>query len=238
MIKRCEQTGLSSYHILGASIYSMIGGLIGARIFYLFENLYQTIENPMILMNVFGGTTSWGAYLVGTGGFFLYFKLYNIPSLRYADVLGSSLGLGPFFGRLSCFLHGCCIGTMSDSPWAVCYPPESYAYSIQLKKELITSNASLSLGIHPFQLYLSVSGLIVFIIASKFWRRRQDIPGLTLIFYWLLYCLLRFMLEYFRGEADRHTSFMLTVGQLVCLGIIILSVIGLVYIKKIQYKNS
>jgi len=237
MVKRCEQRGLSAYHILGASIYSMIGGLIGVRVFYLFENFQHTIEHPEVILNLFGSTTSWGAYLAGTAGFFIYFKIYNISALRYADVLGSSLGLGPFIGRLSCFLHGCCIGTRSDLPWAVCYPPGSYAYTTQLEKGLITSNTSLSLGVHPLQIYLSLSALVVFIIVSKFWRRYQNTPGLTFIFYWLLYSLLRFMVEFFRGGTVHYSSLRLTIGQIACFVMIILSLIGLAYIKKIGTGN-
>ena len=69
---RCGETGLSRYHALGTAIYAMIGGLIGARLFYLLETLPKTMENPRVILDIFGGTTSWGVYLGGLLGFGFY----------------------------------------------------------------------------------------------------------------------------------------------------------------------
>jgi len=70
-IRRSEVSSLSTYHALGSCIYAMIGGLAGARIFYLLETLPETLINPGIILDIFGGTTCWGAYLGGFGIFFI-----------------------------------------------------------------------------------------------------------------------------------------------------------------------
>lgn len=79
-VKRCEQTGLSEYHALGTCIYGMIGGLIGARIFYLFETFPETLNNPVVILDLFGGTTSWGVYIGGLGGYFKSLYINNISN--------------------------------------------------------------------------------------------------------------------------------------------------------------
>jgi len=222
-VKRCERTGLSGYHALGACIYAIIGGLAGARIFYLLETLPETLQNPAVILDVFGGTTSWGVYIGGFGGFFLYLKSKRLSALNYADVMGASLGLGPLIGRWSCFLHGCCYGTITEMPWAIRYPANSQLFVHQVKIGLVPQEASLSLAVHPLPVYLSLSALLVFIVTSIFWQKCNMRPGVTFLFYWFFYCLTRFIWEYFRGNADRWTALQLNLGQLMCILTVMIS---------------
>ena len=220
MIRRCEKTGLSAYHVLGGCIYGMIGGLIGARIFFILQNPELFVESPLRLLNFGGGTTSWGAYLGGTAAFISYFKYKNLPVLNYLDLLGSALGLGPFFGRLSCFLRGCCYGNLSDLPWAVRYPADTFIFQYQLKSGLLKISDSLSLAVHPVQLYHAAAALLVFMLVSRFWQKYHALAGLTFAFYWWLYALLRFGIEFFRGDVPRIAFVNLTLAQVICVGLI------------------
>jgi phosphatidylglycerol:prolipoprotein diacylglycerol transferase len=220
-VKRCEHTRLSAYHALGTCIYAMIGGLAGARIFYLLETFRETLADPAVILNLFGGTTSWGVYIGGLAGYFLYLRLNKLAILSYADVLGASLGLGPFIGRGSCFLHGCCYGTLSDLPWAIQYPASSPLYWHQVKQGILPAQVSLSTAVHPLPAYLSLSALVVFICTSILWHKYRNRPGMTFLSYWLLYCSLRFIWEYFRGNAVRWGSLQLDLGQILCVLIVL-----------------
>ncbi len=222
-VKRCEHTGLSGYHALGTCIYAMIGGLAGARVFYLLETMPETLNNPAVILNIFGGTTSWGAYIGGFGGFFLYLKFNGMRSLDYADVLCASLGLGPFIGRWSCYLHGCCYGSLTDLPWGIQYPPSSPLFWHQVDLGLLPQDASLSLPVHPLPVYLSLSALLVFILTSFLWHKFKQNPGVTFLFYWLLYGSIRFVWEYFRGNAARWTSLEWNLGQIICILTVLIS---------------
>ncbi len=222
-VKRCERTGLSGYHALGTCIYALIGGLSGARIFYLLETLPETLHQPEVVLDVFGGTTSWGVYIGGFGGFFLYLKLKRLSSLKYADVMGASLGLGPFIGRWSCFLHGCCYGSITEMPWAVQYPPSSPLFTHQVKIGVLQQEAQLSVAVHPLPFYLSFSALLVFLVTSILWHKFKKRPGYTFLFYWFFYCSARFAWEYFRGNADRWTLLQLDLGQIMCILIVMIS---------------
>jgi len=227
-VKRCQWIGLSAYHALGTAIYAMIGGLAGARIFYLLETLPNTLKDPMVILDVFGGTTSWGAYIGGLGGYFLYLKIHRLNLLRYADVIGASLGLGPFIGRWSCFLHGCCYGRLTDVPWAIQYPQSSPLFWYQVKQGLLSSESSLSLAVHPIPVYLSLSALMVFIVTTIVWHKFKDYPGVTFLFYWLFYCSTRFFGEFFRGNTARWTLWQLDLAQFICLLIVLISGVLLV----------
>jgi len=219
-VRRSKSVRLSAYHALGASVLAMVGGLLGARIFYLLQHLKHTIAHPEVLFDLSGGTTSWGAYLGGFAGFLFYLRGKKLPVLPYTDVLGACLGLGPFIGRWSCFLNGCCYGSLSTLPWALRFPAHSYPYEAHLQTGLIGSDATLSLSIHPVQIYLSLAGLIIFILASRFWFHFRNRLGATFAFYWFLYGAFRFVIEFFRADSLRLSGLNLTMAQYFCIFIV------------------
>ena len=80
---------------------------------------------------------------------------YCVPIRRYLDGLALALSLGLVTGRIGCFLAGCNYGQVTQQPWGVCFPMGSPAYSQQLKAGLLESITTLSLPVHPTQLYES-----------------------------------------------------------------------------------
>jgi phosphatidylglycerol:prolipoprotein diacylglycerol transferase len=223
-IKRCERTGLSASHALYLSIFTAMAAAFGSRIFYLLQHISSTLANPLVIFYC-GGTASWGAYLGGIGFFIFYLFIKNIPIRPYLDVLGSSLGLGPFIGRWSCFMNGCCFGSTTHVPWSVRFPKYSQVYQLQVNNGLIDYNSSLSEAVHPVQLYESLTTLVIFLILSWFWKKNRDNPGLTFLTYVLMYCITRFVIEFFRGDVDRYSPLNLTVSQFICLIIILTTII-------------
>jgi len=197
-VRRSSKKKLSTYHALGAAIAAMVGGLIGARLFYLLTHFDRLLSNPAIIFDVSGGTVSWGSYIGGGVAFWLYVVIQRQSFLLYSDVLGSCLGLGPFIGRWSCFLNGCCFGKLSAVPWAIAYPHGSYAFAAQARQELIDPLSSYSLPVHPLPIYFSLNGLFLFLLFSWLWKRNRLPAGALFWLYWAIYAVNRFILEYFR----------------------------------------
>jgi phosphatidylglycerol:prolipoprotein diacylglycerol transferase len=215
--RRCAYSGLSSYHALGAAIWAMLGGLIGSRVFYLLQHMDRVAANPSIVLELGGGTVSWGAYLFGALAFWFYFLFYRRPVGPYADVLASCLGLGPFIGRWACFLNGDDYGTLSSAPWSVVYPQGSYPFWDHVRSGLIESDALYSLPVHPVQLYFSLNGLMLFIVITWTWRRFRMRRGTLFLLYWGLYSFGRFFLEFFRGDINRGFVGPFSTGQFMSL---------------------
>ena len=224
-LRRCQISGLSTYHAFRAIIWAIVGAVIGAHLYYVLQHLKYVIDYPFLIFNLTRGTASWGAYLGGILCFSIYIRKKKLPILSYADVLGASLGIGPFIGRWSCFLNGCCYGTLSNVPWAVTFPKNSPPYVMQLKAGLIEPDTVVSLPVHPVQIYLSLAAIIIFLIASKFWLYSRAKPGLTFACYWLLYCTIRFGMEFFRENAEKYGG--LSLSQIVCLIIIVIATGGM-----------
>ncbi|MES2731342.1 MAG: prolipoprotein diacylglyceryl transferase family protein [Bacteroidota bacterium] len=218
-IKRCGESKLSKYHASGIAIWTTVAALIGARLFYLIQNLGYVIEHPAILLEINGATVSFGVYLGGMLGFFLYTKMYKISPFHYLDVVASVLGLGPMLGRLACFLNGDDFGTLSHVPWAVQFPHGSYPFVNHVQHGWLNPMADLSLAVHPVQLYGSLKGLFLLVLFTWLWKKRMFKPGVLFLLFWMVYPLCRFLLEFFRGDEDRGWVGALSTGQFmsVCL---------------------
>ena len=83
-----------------------------------------------------GGIVYYGGIVGGAIGFFAYRWFYPFPIRPYLDAIAPSIALGTFFGRLGCFLNGCCYGDQCRLPWAVSFPAESPAWWHQVKAGL------------------------------------------------------------------------------------------------------
>lgn len=202
-LRRVRHDDLSIYHGLGAAIWAMVGGIVGARLLHVVLRLNLVAEDPSILWDLGGSTMSWGAYFGGGAGFALYFARHSLRLGPYADVVGSVFGLGPFIGRFACFLNGDDFGTVSAAPWAVTYPAGSYPLAAHIKLGLLGPGDVQSLPVHPVQLYLAANGLALFLLFSWVWRRKRYQPGTLLFLYWAAYGATRFGMEFFRGDLNR-----------------------------------
>ena len=215
--RRSSDSGLKLYHVLGVAFWVMLSANIGARVFHLAHHWEETIANPAEIIRLGGATASWGAYLGGALGLVLYCWRYRESCGRHADLIASAAGLSIAIGRWSCFLNGDDYGTLTNLPWAVRFPHGSYTFAAQARANFISPLDELSLPVHPVQLYLSLNGLVLLLLATWFWRRYREVPGATFCAFWLTYSVSRFALEVFRGDHDHMVLGFLSVGQAMCL---------------------
>ena len=223
-VRRAKQSGLSEFHAWGAALVGILAGIIGTRAWYLLINWRDMSQDPSIIYELNGPTVSFGAYVFGSAAFIAYLGWKKQPILRYLDTYASCLGLGPMIARWSCFLNGDDYGTITAVPWAVRYPVGSYPFVDHVNQGLINVMADRSLPTHPVQLYLSLKGLLLFLICSFLWRHAKLRPGVLFGVFWMLYALLRFGIEFFRGDPTIHYWRSFTYGQVVCFFIIGISI--------------
>jgi phosphatidylglycerol:prolipoprotein diacylglycerol transferase len=161
----------------------------------------------------FGGL--FGAFVVGLA----YVRARGLPLGAVADVVAPSLSLGQAFGRIGCFLNGCCFGTTTSLPWAVRYP-QSYAgtreipnpaFDFHVRHLGFAETAGHSLPVHPTQIYESLLDFSLFLFLAWYVTRRAR-NGDALLLYGVLYSALRFGIEFLRGD-NAPTFTGLTVAQ-------------------------
>lgn len=134
-IYRARRVGLDSELILSLAIGMFVCGIVGARLFYVIEywdELFarRTARDTIleILRFTEGGLVVYGALIGAAVAFVWFVHKHNLPLLAMADLVAPSLAIGLAFGRIGCFLNGCCYGGETELPWAVTFPQLSSPY--------------------------------------------------------------------------------------------------------------
>jgi phosphatidylglycerol:prolipoprotein diacylglycerol transferase len=122
------------------------------------------------------------AFIVGIW----YLRRHQLPLWKTTDIWAAPLALGHAVGRLGCFAAGCCYGKPTGVPWAVTFTdPQSLAI--------------VGMPLHPVQLYEAFANLLLFIFLSLY-RPHRRFEGEIFWLYVLVYSVIRFVLEFFRGD--------------------------------------
>jgi phosphatidylglycerol---prolipoprotein diacylglyceryl transferase len=120
-------------YITNASLYSLIAGVIGARLFYVIHYFNQFQGRLLSVFAIWkGGLELLGGILSAIVVISFYARYHKLPVRRYLDILAIGLMLALVFGRIGCFLNGCCFGKPTNLPWGVRFPYGSYAYISQV----------------------------------------------------------------------------------------------------------
>ena len=216
---RARREKLNPEVILDLAFWIIVGGVVGARGFYVWEYWGDKIKNFWQIFEIWkGGIVLYGSIMGGTVAFLAYWWFRRFPLLPTLDAIAPSLALGIALGRLGCFLNGCCYGDRCDLPWAVRFPAHSSAWNDQVDQGLLTENALRSLPVHPTQIYSFVDGLVLWILLSAFYPlRRRDGEVMALLM--VTYPITRFLVEYLRSDERAFVAGM-TISQAISLLVI------------------
>ncbi len=133
---------------------------------------------------------------------FIVLRWKGLPFFASLDLAAPYVPLAQAFGRVGCFLNGCCYGERCGLPWAVRFPKGSPVYVEHINRyaELSVQTDAWSYPVHPTQLY-SVLGLLLIFAALWLVRRKcYAFAGITLALYLALYGVMRFIVEFYRGD--------------------------------------
>ncbi len=175
---------------LAVAYISIFGGVIGGRLAYVLFHLDEFSGHWSATFNPFAdgqfgiaGMNLYGGVLLAIIGTIVYCFWKKIPLLEILDYFAPAYALGLAFGRIGCFLNGCCFGTPSDLPWAVVFPTGSIPYSVFGSAHL-----------HPSQLYTSFYGLALFFLTHYILKHRR-IPGVVASVLFMTAAVFRVLIE-------------------------------------------
>jgi phosphatidylglycerol:prolipoprotein diacylglycerol transferase len=124
-------------YITNAALYSLIAGVVGARIFFVIHYFGQFRDDLLSVFAIWkGGLELLGGVFLAVAVILYYIRHLKQPMRHYMDALAIGLFCALFFGRIGCFLNGCCYGKPADLPWAVRFPYDSFTYRSQVKSDL------------------------------------------------------------------------------------------------------
>ena len=220
-----KKRDLPKWEIVYAGIFAMIGAMIGAKVLFIIISIDDIIRlqlSPEAVIK--GGFVFYGGLLGGFGGLMLYVRLYKLPAIDYLDICATVLPLGHAVGRVGCFFGGCCYGIPYDGPGCVVY-------------EETVGMTPLGVPLLPVQLIEGAALLVLFGLLMYVLYRKES-RGLPVWVYCLSYSVIRFVLEYFRGDGIRGKFLWLSTSQWISILIIIVSVVGIFLRKRRSAVNA
>jgi len=208
--------------LLGA----LVGGILGAKIYYVLLNWPLTVRDPLGMLFSRSGLVWYGGFIGGALGVTWAIRRRRAPFAVMADVCAPALALAYAVGRGGCFLVGDDYGRPTDSWVGIAFPngqPPSTAGNLRRAFGVAVPDSipdSAVLAVHPTQLYEIGMSLLIFLLL---WRlRREPWKAGRLFSLWLaLAGAERLLVEFFRAKDDRFL-WGLTLAQAISLALIAL----------------
>lgn len=144
-----HRCGLDGEVFINAALLALVTGILGARLSHILENLsdytrYDFATNFKKAINLReGGLTYYGGFLLAFPTLVFYAVKKNLPLRLGMDIVAPCIMIGLGFGRVGCFLNGCCYGARCDAPYAVRFPYHSIPYNDQFDRGEVRPPAEL-----------------------------------------------------------------------------------------------
>ena len=213
---RAKKIGVSGDNLIDLIFFGILFGIIGGRVTFILVNFRQFLENPAEMIFSRADFVFLGGLIFAIVACVIVIRRRHMNVWLTGDILMAAVPLGHAFGRIGCFAAGCCYGRIvspgSPLGWlgvrfpavtqmgAVIYP--GLAFEEQKDLGLIAADAAQSLPVWPTQLFESLGNLVIFGILFVMWKRRR-FNGQIVLLYAILYSILRFSLEFLRGDMTR-----------------------------------
>ena len=199
----------------------LIGGaFIGGKLFFYFEDPGFYFHPPSnMFVNFRTGFVFYGSLLFAVPLAIWYFRKEKWPLWSMLDHIAITTLIVHFFGRVGCFLAGCCYGKETTMVWGV-----TFSHELSKARPLHTS-------LHPSQLYEAFTLLVLFVGLLLF-KKYKRFEGQLFIIYLVSYSVARGFLELFRGDLRRGFVIDNVLSHSQFISLIIISIALLLYRKR------
>lgn len=212
-------------------IITLISAFVGAKLLFIIVSWNIIIEifkaYPFVeaLNSVLkGGFVFYGGLIGGAVGLFLTLKIQKKDFFKYLNIFALVLPLGHAFGRIGCFFAGCCYGMKYDGFLSFTY------------KTALDPSTPLGVPLLPIQLIEAVCLFVLFASLIILYFKAPKKANLIPFIYIVAYSLMRFILEFFRGDAERGLLLNLSTSQWISI-LLIAIVVGYLIFDIIRKKK-
>src|ERR687883_473961 len=189
--------GLPRERVFDLGLWMLLGGLVGSKLLLMVAEP-EYAANPWQLVSLDflrSGGVWYGGFLGGLlAGVFLI-RRYKLPFWKVTDAFAPGVALGQSIGRQGCFAAGCCWGKPTTLPWGVHFSELGH----RITGVPVVDASGAPLHLHPTQLYESFGALLIFFFLLWLHRRKR-FSGQVILFYAVLYAVMRFTIEFFRDD--------------------------------------
>ena len=124
---RANKRGMDVDMILSIAICGVVCGILGAKLLYYVTIFDEILANPKKLLDISDGFVVYGGIIGGVLGGYVLSRIKHISFFQYADLVMPSVALAQGFGRIGCFLAGCCYGMPTHSHFAIVFHDSDFA---------------------------------------------------------------------------------------------------------------
>ena len=200
---RAGKAGMEKEHVFPLFLWSLAGGFLGAKLVFLITEWKYFVRDPLNYLIYFSdGFVVYGGIILGVLTAYLYCRTNRLDFSKWADLCLPSVALAQGFGRIGCFLAGCCYGKETTSALGITFHHSEFAPN--------------NVPLLPTQLISSTLNFLHFFILVAASRHIKT-PGTVAKLYLILYSIGRFLLEYLRGDIERGNIGPLSTSQLIAI---------------------
>lgn len=207
--RRAKSKGLNGDLIYGLTFTTVILGFLVAKILYIITEWDGFVKDPMSYV-AGNGFVVFGGIIGGAVVIWAYCKWKKMDFLRYLDLMIPSIALAQGFGRIGCFLAGCCYGKETDSWFGVTFTHSQFAPN--------------HVKLFPSQLVMSAGDFVIAAILLHYAKQDRS-KGKTSALYLMLYSLGRFFVEFTRDD-DRGFVGALSTSQFIGIFIFVVGAVA------------
>ena len=208
-INKGKKRGYDEDSLLNLIICAVIGGILGGKGLFIITEIKDIIKEPSILLNFGYGFVVYGAIGGGALAMYLYCRRKKWNLIEMLDITVPGLAIAQGFGRIGCFLAGCCYGAQTDLPIGVVFPQGSLAPA--------------GIHVHPTQIYSSVFDFILGFLLLYYGKKKR-VNGKVVGMYLMIYSIGRFCVEFLRND-PRGSVGVLSTSQFIAIFTLVLGII-------------
>lgn len=198
---------ISKEDIFYCALFALIGIGIGAKLLYIITimpNLPSVISNlgwkETFIRVMQGGFVFYGGLIGGILGILVYAKMFKLSFKKLLMILFPVTPILHSIGRIGCLCSGCCYGREYNGFGYLVFNSNKY------------STVPVGVPLFPMQIVESICNLIIFIIILATYNKYKGTYK-TIALYFVLYSIVRFTLEFYRGDAVRGVILGLSTSQ-------------------------
>ena len=212
---------MTSDQIIDLSIIVVVCGIVGARIAYVIQFFDQFRGNFWRVFRIDqGGLVFYGGFILAALVIFRYVRKHKLCMSRILDICAPAMAVGHAFGRIGCFLAGCCYGRECDTPISIVFHNSDFAPN--------------GVPLLPTQL-MSSAGCFILAAILFIYARKDRKEGTIGALYLILYSIGRAVIEFFRND-HRGAVGPLSTSQFISIFVLIIGIIIFVIKSKAESK--
>ncbi len=214
--RRARKFGVDPKKVTDLALWILLAVVVGSRLFYV---AFHWSEFSGDLVSIFAfwrgglaGLMFYGGFIGALAAGLIYVRVQKLPTIKLLDAAAPAIVLGEGFTRIGCFLNGCCFGKPTASFLGMKFPLNSAAGATFPNQ-----------AIHPTQLYSSLAGFTMFLVALWLERRKLK-DGVLFAVILILYSLYRFGIDfvrYYENAANYWGNQVVSLG-LAAVGVVLL----------------